>query len=62
MEVEMETTTNEKSTVWRRIAIVTLLLVVLVGPNSARFRTCLGRAYRLKAPSLAFSFGFVLLF
>jgi membrane protease YdiL (CAAX protease family) len=33
MEVEMETTTNEKSTVWRRIAIVTLLLVVLVGPN-----------------------------
>lgn len=29
----METTTNEKSTVWRRIAIVTLLLLVLVGPN-----------------------------
>jgi membrane protease YdiL (CAAX protease family) len=33
MEVEMNTTTNEKSTVWRRIAIVTLLLLVLVGPN-----------------------------
>ena len=29
----METTTNERSTVWRRIAIVTLLLLVLVGPN-----------------------------
>jgi membrane protease YdiL (CAAX protease family) len=29
----METTTNVKSTVWRRIAIVTLLLLVLVGPN-----------------------------
>lgn len=29
----MNTTTNEKSTVWRRIAIVTLLLLVLVGPN-----------------------------
>lgn len=29
----MNTTTNERSTVWRRIAIVTLLLVVLVGPN-----------------------------
>ena len=27
------TATNEKSTVWRRIAIVTLLLLVLVGPN-----------------------------
>src|SRR5574339_172888 len=25
--------TNEKSTVWRRIAIVTLLLLALVGPN-----------------------------
>jgi membrane protease YdiL (CAAX protease family) len=25
--------TNEKSTVWRRVAIVTLLLLVLVGPN-----------------------------
>ena len=25
--------TNEKSTVWRRIAIVTLLLLVLAGPN-----------------------------
>jgi hypothetical protein len=33
-----------------------------LGQTSARFRTCLGRAYRLKAPSLAFSFGFVLLF
>src|SRR5690606_42111586 len=33
MEVEMNTTTNERSTVWRRIAIVTLLLLVLVGPN-----------------------------
>jgi membrane protease YdiL (CAAX protease family) len=29
----MNTTTNETSTVWRRIAIVTLLLLVLVGPN-----------------------------
>ncbi|MBX3038038.1 MAG: CPBP family intramembrane metalloprotease [Anaerolineales bacterium] len=29
----MNTTINEKSTVWRRIAIVTLLLLVLVGPN-----------------------------
>ena len=26
-------TTNEKSNVWRRIATVTLLLLVLVGPN-----------------------------
>jgi membrane protease YdiL (CAAX protease family) len=33
MEVEMNTTTNEKSAVWRKIAIVTLLLLVLVGPN-----------------------------
>jgi len=33
MEVEMNTTTNEKSIVWRSIAIVTLLLLVLVGPN-----------------------------
>lgn len=29
----MNTTTNERSTVWRGIAIVTLLLVALVGPN-----------------------------
>ena len=29
----MNTTINEKSTVWRRIAIVSLLLLVLVGPN-----------------------------
>ncbi len=29
----MNTTNNEKSTVWRRIAIATLLLLVLVGPN-----------------------------
>lgn len=29
----MNTTINEKSTVWRRIAIVTLLLLMLVGPN-----------------------------
>ena len=29
----MNTTINERSTVWRRIAIVTLLLLVLVGPN-----------------------------
>ncbi len=28
-----ENTSNEKSTVWRRIAIVTLLLLVLAGPN-----------------------------
>jgi membrane protease YdiL (CAAX protease family) len=33
MEVEMNTTTNEKSIVWRSIATVTLLLLVLVGPN-----------------------------
>lgn len=33
MEVEMNTTSNEKSTVWRNISIVTLLLLVLVGPN-----------------------------
>jgi membrane protease YdiL (CAAX protease family) len=33
MEEEMNTTTNEKSTVWRRITIVTFLLVLLVGPN-----------------------------
>jgi membrane protease YdiL (CAAX protease family) len=32
MKVKMNTT-NEKSNVWRRIAIVTLLLLVLVGPN-----------------------------
>jgi membrane protease YdiL (CAAX protease family) len=35
--VEMNTTTNEKSNVWRRIAIVTLLLLVLVGPNFGPF-------------------------
>jgi membrane protease YdiL (CAAX protease family) len=35
--VEMATTNNEKSTVWRRIAIVTLLLLVLVGPNFGPF-------------------------
>jgi membrane protease YdiL (CAAX protease family) len=29
----MNTTTNEISTVWRRITIVTFLLVLLVGPN-----------------------------
>jgi len=29
----MNTTTNEKSNVWRRITIVTFLLVLLVGPN-----------------------------
>jgi len=33
MEVEMNTTTNERSTIWRRISIVSLLLLVLVGPN-----------------------------
>jgi membrane protease YdiL (CAAX protease family) len=33
MEEEMNTTTNEISTVWRRITIVTFLLVLLVGPN-----------------------------
>lgn len=33
MEVEMNTAMNEKSTVWRRIAIVTLLLLAMVGPN-----------------------------
>jgi membrane protease YdiL (CAAX protease family) len=29
----METTNNEKSTIWRRISIVTVLLLLLVGPN-----------------------------
>jgi membrane protease YdiL (CAAX protease family) len=33
MEEEMNTTTNEKSNVWRRITIVTFLLLLLVGPN-----------------------------
>jgi membrane protease YdiL (CAAX protease family) len=33
MEEEMNATTNEKSNVWRRISIVTFLLLLLVGPN-----------------------------
>jgi membrane protease YdiL (CAAX protease family) len=48
MEVEMNTTTNEKSTVWRRIAIVTLLLLVLVGPNFGPFPHLLRQSLSLE--------------
>jgi membrane protease YdiL (CAAX protease family) len=48
MEVEMETTTNEKSTVWRRIAIVTLLLLVLVGPNFGPLPHLLRQSFSLE--------------
>lgn len=39
---------NERSTVWRRIAIVTLLLVVLVGPNFGPFPHLLRQSLSLE--------------
>lgn len=48
MEVEMETKTNEKSAVWRRIAIVTLLLLALVGPNFGPLPHLLRQSFSLE--------------
>jgi membrane protease YdiL (CAAX protease family) len=44
----MNTTNNEKSTVWRRIAIVTLLLLVLVGPNFGPLPHLLRQSFSLE--------------
>jgi membrane protease YdiL (CAAX protease family) len=44
----MNTTNNEKSTVWQRIAIVTLLLLALVGPNFGPFPHLLRQSLSLE--------------
>ncbi|HSM70745.1 MAG TPA: hypothetical protein VK851_04315 [Anaerolineales bacterium] len=51
----MKTTTNEKSNAWRRIAIVTLLLVVLIGPNFGPLPHLLRQGLSLEGLAVAMS-------